>query len=88
MVRIKFKRDMRILVAVISLLTHNDDVVYEDYVYEISKNPLPSKVKLADLKHNSDLSRLDIVTDKDKIRSEKYKKSILFLEKSIKHIGE
>ncbi|MGN1123627.1 MAG: FHA domain-containing protein [Eubacterium sp.] len=46
----------------------------------IAKNPIAKAVKLADLKHNSDLTRLDAVTDKDLKRVEKYKKAIILLE--------
>lgn len=37
------------------------------------------QVKLADLKHNSDLSRLANVTDRDRKRVAKYQKAISFL---------
>ena len=56
------------------LMTHDDDVPYMDYVREIKKNPIASKVKRADLMHNSDTTRLDVVTEKDLQRVEKYKK--------------
>ncbi|MGN1122892.1 MAG: hypothetical protein ACI4RR_00995 [Eubacterium sp.] len=39
-------------------------------------------VKLDDLRHNSDLTRLDTVTDKDIHRAEKYKSAIESLEKT------
>lgn len=35
------------------------------------KNPLARKVKIADLKHNSDLTRLKKITEKDIARVEK-----------------
>ena len=63
----------------IAIMTHDDNVPYLDYVREIKKNPLAAKVKLADLKHNSDLSRLDKVDDKALKRVEKYKKAISIL---------
>lgn len=63
----------------IALMTHNDSVPYLDYVKEIKTNPIASKVKLADLKHNSDLTRLDTVDDKALERVEKYKKAINIL---------
>lgn len=63
----------------IALMTHNDSVPYLDYVKEIKTNPIASKVKLADLKHNSDLTRLDKVDDKAIERVEKYKKAIEIL---------
>jgi hypothetical protein len=37
-------------------------------------------VKLADLRHNSDLTRLDAVDQKALERVEKYRKAIAFLE--------
>ena len=58
------------------LLTHDDSVPYLDYVREIAKNPVAKKVKLADLAHNSDLSRLDHEpTAKDLERVRKYQKA-------------
>lgn len=66
----------------IALMTHDDNVPYLDYVRTIKSNPIASKVKLADLKHNSDLTRLDTVDDKALERVEKYKKAIKILTES------
>lgn len=63
----------------IAMMTHDDNVPYLDYVREIKKNPLAAKVKLADLKHNSDLSRPNNVDEKALKRIEKYKKAISIL---------
>lgn len=41
----------------VQLLTHEDDVDYYDYVRAIKGHALATKVKLADLAHNSDESR-------------------------------
>ena len=38
-------------------------------------------VKLADLRHNSDITRLDVVAEKALERREKYQKAIALLEK-------
>ncbi len=65
----------------LKLLTHGDDVGYFEYVKNIGTNPISTSVKLADLRHNSDLSRLDVVTEEDLKRVEKYKKCIDYLEK-------
>ena len=54
------------------LLTHDDAVPYLEYVRALKDNPLACKVKLADLHHNSQLSRLEQVTDRDRARLEKY----------------
>ena len=64
----------------IALLTHNDDTEYMDYIRKIKSNQLAAKVKLADLRHNSDVSRLQHVDDKAKQRLEKYSLAIAFLE--------
>lgn len=65
----------------LKLLTHSDDVGYFEYVKEIGTNPISTSVKLADLRHNSDLSRLDKITNEDILRVEKYKKCINYLVK-------
>lgn len=62
------------------LLTHNDAVSYMDYVALIKNNPIAKSVKLADLRHNSDLSRLDEITEKAMERKVKYEKAIKLLE--------
>ena len=68
------------VITAISLLTHDKSVPYMDYVALIKLNPVAKAVKLADLKHNSDLSRLDVVDEKALARREKYLTAIAFLE--------
>lgn len=63
----------------ITLMTHADNVDYMDYVRGIKENPIAKAVKLADLAHNSDLSRLDVVDEKALRRVEKYKQAIALL---------
>lgn len=70
------------VINAIELMTHSDSVPYLDYVKAIKNNPIACKVKLADLKHNSDLSRLDKIDDKALKRAEKYKKAIEILQES------
>ena len=69
------------VIEALKLLTHDDAVPYMEYVKEIKKNPIATKVKLADLRHNSDLTRLDDVNEKALKRVEKYKKAIGLLNK-------
>lgn len=64
----------------LALLTHDDAVPYMDYVAKIKCNPVARKVKLADLRHNSDLTRLDSVDTRALARVEKYRKAIQLLE--------
>lgn len=68
------------IISALKLLTHNDDTPYMDYVAKIKTNKIATAVKLADLKHNSDLSRLDTVDEKALKRKEKYEKAIKILE--------
>ena len=70
------------VLSAISLMTHADDVPYMEYVVKIKTNPIAKAVKLADLKHNSDMSRLDRITQIDEERAKKYKQAIELLEKS------
>ena len=72
------------VIEALSLMTHNDDVPYLDYVRAMKDNPIARKVKLADLAHNSDLSRLEIVDDKALERVNKYKQAILILKRAEK----
>lgn len=65
----------------VECLTHRKGVPYMDYVVGIKGNDLARKVKLADLSHNMDLSRLPNVTDKDRERVEKYRAAYDFLAK-------
>ena len=69
-----------VITDALTLLTHDEAVPYMDYVRAIKDNPVAKAVKLADLKHNSDLSRLDIVDEKALARREKYLKALELLE--------
>jgi len=64
------------VIDALALLTHDDAVPYMDYVAAIKQNPIAKAVKLADLKHNSDLTRLDHADAKALQRVEKYRKAI------------
>ncbi len=69
-----------IVVDAINLMTHDNNIDYFDYVNNIKNNPIAREVKLSDLKHNSDLTRLSVVTESDLKRYEKYQKAIKILE--------
>ncbi len=61
------------------LLTHDKSVPYLDYIAAIKGDPVACEVKLADLRHNSDLGRLNTITDKDRERLAKYQQALEFL---------
>lgn len=68
------------ILEAVALMTHEDDVPYLDYVEKLKDNPIARAVKLADLAHNSDLSRIGEVDEETRQRLEKYKKAIALLE--------
>ena len=67
------------VVTAVQILSKKKGQDYQTYLKTVKSNPLARAVKLADLKHNSDLSRLETITDKDLERLEKYKKAIDYL---------
>lgn len=68
------------IIEALKLMTHDDSVPYMEYVTAIKSNPIASAVKLADLEHNSDLSRLDVIDEKALKRKEKYATAIALLK--------
>ena len=67
------------VLTVLELLTHDEAVPYMDYVKNISLNPIAKKVKIADLLHNSDVSRLDFVDEYAVKRNQKYQEALRIL---------
>lgn len=67
------------IVDAVSLLTHHKNTPYFDYIEKIKNNPIAKIVKIADLKHNSLLSRIDNVDSKTLKRIEKYQKALKIL---------
>ncbi len=56
------------IIEALKLLTHEAGTDYFEYVRKIKDNPLAKKVKLADLEHNMDRSR---IVDKSVVSAEK-----------------
>lgn len=71
----------RRVVNAVDLLTHKDGVHYDLYIRELSNNKDARIVKLADLKDNSDITRLKGLTKSDFARMESYHKSYVYLSK-------
>ena len=63
----------------LALMTHDKNVPYMDYVAKIKDNDIARTVKLADLRHNSDLTRLDEINETALKRVEKYKAAMQLL---------
>ena len=57
------------------IMTHKPEDSYEDYIKRIAQDEVTRKVKMADMEHNMDLSRIPDPTQKDLDRIEnKYRK--------------
>ncbi|HGP8365443.1 TPA: GTP pyrophosphokinase, partial [Streptococcus pneumoniae] len=67
------------VVTAVQILTKKKGQSYQEYLGKVKSNNLARVVKLADLKHNSDLSRLKSVTNTDYERVKKYKNAIYYL---------
>lgn len=68
------------VISALRLLTHDPAVPYMDYVARIKPNPIARAVKIADLTHNSDTTRLDHLTPRDLERVKKYRAALRLLE--------
>ena len=67
------------VIDALALMTHDKSVPYMDYVAKIKSNPIARAVKQADLRHNSDLSRVNTVDGKAIRRVQKYADAIKLL---------
>ena len=67
------------VVGILHLLTHNKETPYEEYIKAISVSPDATQIKLADLKDNSDITRIKGLRKKDIDRIEKYHRAYVYL---------
>ena len=58
--------------SAVDLLTRREGEDYFDYVKKIADNDIATEVKLSDLAHNSDITRINNPSEKDIKRLEKY----------------
>lgn len=68
------------VVEAVLILTKQPSDSYQSYLERVKGNELARIVKLADLTHNSNLSRLKKITKKDEDRLQKYAKAIEYLK--------
>ena len=71
------------VIDVLKRLTHAEDVSYEDYVRAIRQNETAVKIKLADIAHNSDQTRvagMEIEPEKLEYYRKKYERAIQLLQ--------
>ena len=67
----------------IEALTKRAGYSYEDYKSQVFANTDAMRVKMADLRHNSDIRRLKGVTEKDMARIAKYHKFYLEIQSKL-----
>ena len=60
-------------------ITKLENEPYDVYLERVKYNHVARIVKLADLEHNMDLSRLPSITDRDLARKAKYQRAVEFL---------
>lgn len=68
------------VIEAVRLLTHDKSMPYMDYINALKENPIARVVKLADLRHNSDLTRLKDESEKTRERLKKYAAALKILE--------
>ena len=69
------------VIDLLKILTHDKKIDYIEYIKKVNTNTIATKIKIADLKHNSDITRLENITTTDLKRIEKYKKALEILGK-------
>jgi len=78
--QLRAEGSLEAVVGAVDALTKREGEDYEAFIRRVGPNRLARRVKLADLRDNSDLSRIANPTGKDRARLEKYRKSIAYLE--------
>lgn len=69
------------VVDAVAVLTHGKDEPYLHYVQRVTLNPIARKVKLADLNHNSDQTRMENASEETLAYfREKYRKAFEILK--------
>lgn len=67
------------IVTAVNILSKSNNISYENYISLIKENSLARTVKIADLKDNMNINRLDIISENDKLRTKKYSKALEIL---------
>lgn len=68
------------VLTALASVTKRDGESYDAFVRRAAADPIGRRVKLADLRDNSDLTRIAAPTARDVERIEKYRRAIVFIE--------
>ncbi len=78
--RLRAEGFSEIVIEGVDSVTRRQGETYQEFVLRGGRNPLGRRVKLADLRDNSDLSRITNPTKKDRDRVAKYQRAMALLE--------
>ena len=67
------------IVQSVRVLTRAKGIPYNEYIEQVKQDDNARKVKLSDLRHNMDISRIPEPTEADYRRLEKYQKALDYL---------
>ena len=67
------------IVQSVRVLTRAKGIPYNEYIEQVKQDDNARKVKISDLRHNMDISRIPEPTDADYRRLEKYQKALDYL---------
>ena len=67
------------IVDAVDCLTKREEESYEDFIERCKQNPIALKVKIADLEDNMDIRRLDVLTEKDMEKLNRYLRAWRYL---------
>lgn len=70
------------VIEILKLLTRDKTTDYMEYIKKLKSNQVATKVKIADILHNSDETRLDVIDDEAIQRRKKYQEALIYLKKS------
>lgn len=68
----------------VAVMTRIPQMPYMEYIAGIRENPLARRVKMADLRHNMDISRLPAVNEEALWHTSRYRKALEILEEAEK----
>ena len=64
------------VIAAVDCLTHRPDESYDAFIERVCVNELARRVKIEDIRDNLDVTRLRVITDRDRLRFEKYHRAL------------
>lgn len=68
------------VIEILKLLTRDKRTDYMEYIKKIKPNKVAKKIKIADIIHNSDETRLDVIDEETIKRRKRYQKALKYLK--------